>query len=50
MAGAFQSAGWSLELLGWPRRPAEWTSDVVQLARHGRRSPRFPVLVGSRDV
>jgi SAM-dependent methyltransferase len=50
MAGAFRSAGWRLEMHGWPRRAAEWTRDALEIARHGRRTARFPVLVGSRDV
>jgi SAM-dependent methyltransferase len=50
MAGAFQSAGWSLDVRGWPPWAAEWTSDLLAIGRHGRRSARFPVLIGSRDV
>jgi len=50
LAGAFRSAGWSLEVHGWPGRAAEWTRDVIEVAKHGRRTARFPVLVGSRDV
>jgi hypothetical protein len=50
MAGAFESAGWSLEVQGWPPRAAEWTRDAIEIAKHGRRTARFPVLIGSRDV
>jgi SAM-dependent methyltransferase len=50
LAGAFASAGWSLTVQGWPRPAAEWAGDVIEMARHGRRSARFPVLMGSRDA
>ena len=50
MAGAFESAGWNLEVLGWPGRAAEWARDGLEIAKHARRTARFPVLVGTRDV
>ena len=50
LAGAFAGAGWSLEVHGWPRPAVEWTRDLLEIAKHGRRTARFPVLVGSRDV
>jgi SAM-dependent methyltransferase len=50
MAGAFRSAGWSLEVRGWPRGAAEWAGDLLEMGGHGRRGARFPVLIGSRDV
>jgi SAM-dependent methyltransferase len=50
LAGAFASAGFSLAVLGWPGRAAEWTGDALAVLRHGRPTARFPVLVGSRDV
>jgi SAM-dependent methyltransferase len=50
LPGAFRSAGWSLEVQGWPGQMTEWTRDALEVAKHGRRTARFPVLVGSRDV
>ena len=50
LAGSFRSAGWSLEVRGWPRAAVEWASDALELARRGRRGARFPVVIGSRDV
>jgi ubiquinone/menaquinone biosynthesis C-methylase UbiE len=45
----FASAGWRLELHGWPSWPRERLRDVVELARHGRRTARFPILLARRD-
>jgi SAM-dependent methyltransferase len=50
IGGAFEAAGFTLVVQGWPRRPAEWLRDAWEIAKHGRRSARFPILVGSRDV
>lgn len=50
MAGAFRSAGWSLEMHGWPGPVQEWGRDALEIAKHGRRTARFPVLVGKRDA
>ncbi len=49
LLGAFEAAGLRLEVHGWPGRAAEWARDVVEIARHGRRAARFPVLIGHRD-
>jgi SAM-dependent methyltransferase len=46
----FRSAGWDLELYGWPRRAQEWLQDLLQLARLRRRRPRYPVLLARRDA
>ncbi len=45
----FGSAGWRLEIFGWPSRFAEWSGDVWSLARGGRRPPRLPVIVATRE-
>lgn len=45
----FASAGWRVEVHGWPRRPRELLRDVVEIARHGRRTARFPILLARRD-
>ncbi|MEQ1912975.1 MAG: hypothetical protein ABMA15_29435, partial [Vicinamibacterales bacterium] len=50
LAATFAAAGWSLEMHGWPRRAAEWARDVLEIAKHGRRTARFPVLIGSRNA
>lgn len=49
LAETFGSAGWKLELHGWPGRLREWARDVVEIARRGRRPARFPILVARRD-
>lgn len=49
LLGAFASAGWALELHGWPGPVREVLRDVVEIARHGRRTARFPILLGRRD-
>jgi SAM-dependent methyltransferase len=50
MSGAFASAGLRLEVHGWPGPVREWGRDVLEIAKHGRRTARFPVLVGRRDA
>ena len=50
LAGEFAAAGWSLEVQGWPRRAVELARDVLEIAKHGRRTARFPVLVGTRPI
>jgi len=45
----FARAGWTAEVHGWPDRLREWAGDAWQALRHGRRGPRFPVLVARRD-
>lgn len=47
LAGVFSAAGWSLEVHGWPRPAVELTRDLLEIAKHGRRTARFPVLVGT---
>jgi SAM-dependent methyltransferase len=45
----FSSAGWRLQVHGWPSRGREVAGDVATLVR-GRRPPaRFPMLVARRD-
>ena len=48
LAGVFAGAGWRLEVHGWPAPAREWARDLVEIARHGRRTARFPILVASR--
>jgi SAM-dependent methyltransferase len=45
----FRSAGWSLEVQGWPGRVREWCGDGLALLRGRRRAPRFPILLARRD-
>ena len=35
-----------VEVHGWPARAREWARDVVEQARWGRRTARFPVILG----
>jgi SAM-dependent methyltransferase len=49
LRGAFGSAGWALEVHGWPGRVREGLRDVVEVLRHGRRTARFPILLARRD-
>jgi SAM-dependent methyltransferase len=49
LRGAFASSGWNLEMHGWPGPVREGLRDVVEIARHGRRTARFPILLGRRD-
>jgi SAM-dependent methyltransferase len=49
LAHTFASAGWRLELHGWPSWPREQLRDVLEIARHGRRTARFPILLARRD-
>jgi SAM-dependent methyltransferase len=49
LAGMFEGAGWRLDVHGWPGRLREVARDAVERARWGRRTGRFPVLVGRRD-
>jgi SAM-dependent methyltransferase len=50
LEGAFGAAGWSLEAHGWPPPMAEWPRDALEIAKHGRRTARFPILLGRRDA
>jgi SAM-dependent methyltransferase len=45
----FASAGWRLEVHGWPSRGREWLGDAAEVARVRRRPARFPILVARRD-
>lgn len=45
----FKSAGYRLEIHGWPRRSREWVRDAVERVRWGRRTARFPIILGRRD-
>jgi SAM-dependent methyltransferase len=45
----FATAGWRLEIQGWPGRLREWLRDRLELARHGRRTARFPALLARRE-
>jgi SAM-dependent methyltransferase len=45
----FRSAGWKLELHGWPDPLRETLRDLMEIGRHGRRTARFPIIVGRRD-
>jgi SAM-dependent methyltransferase len=45
----FRGAGWRAEVHGWPSLPAELGRDLVALARHRRRTARFPILLARRD-
>jgi SAM-dependent methyltransferase len=49
LRGAFGSAGWTLEVHGWPGRTREALRDGVEILRHGRRTARFPILLARRD-
>jgi len=49
LRGAFGPAGWTLEVHGWPGRVREALRDVLEAARHGRRTARFPILLARRD-
>jgi hypothetical protein len=45
----FSSAGWRLQVHGWPSRGHEWWGDLAALGRGRRRPARFPILVARRD-
>jgi SAM-dependent methyltransferase len=49
LRGVFSSAGWLLEIHGWPGRIREMARDAVEILRHGRRTARFPILLARRD-
>jgi SAM-dependent methyltransferase len=49
LAALFEGAGWRLEIHGWPGRLRETARDLVEIARRGRRTARFPILIGRRD-
>lgn len=45
----FRSAGWALELRGWPGPPRERARDLLERLHWGRRTARFPILLARRD-
>jgi SAM-dependent methyltransferase len=45
----FSSAGWRLDVHGWPARWREWLGDAAGLARGHRAAARFPILIARRD-
>lgn len=45
----FRSAGWGLEIHGWPHPLREHLRDIIERGRWGRRTARFPILLGRRD-
>lgn len=45
----FRTAGWDLEIHGWPSLPWELAGDVLALLRTGRRRPRHPILLARRE-
>jgi SAM-dependent methyltransferase len=50
LPGAFGSAGWSLETHGWPPPLTEWLHAAGEIVRQGRRTARYPILLGRRDA
>jgi hypothetical protein len=38
-----------VEVQGWPSTVVEHLRDAVEVVKHGRRTARFPVLLGRRD-
>ena len=49
LPGMFRSAGWRLELRGWPHSVREHVRDLVEVLSRGRRTARFPILLARRD-
>jgi SAM-dependent methyltransferase len=49
LPGVFGASGFTLEVEGWPGPPVEWLRDVLEWLKHGRRTARFPILLGRRD-
>lgn len=45
----FRSAGWRLEVRGWPDPLRERAVDLLALLRRGRRPARLPILLARRD-
>lgn len=48
LPGLFERAGWKLEIQGWPGPLRERARDLIEVLRHGRRSARFPIVLGTR--
>jgi SAM-dependent methyltransferase len=47
--GLFRGAGWRAEVHGWPSLLREAGRDVLEIARHHRRTARFPIILARRD-
>lgn len=41
-------AGFEVELHGWPGRVREVARDIIEIAKAGRRTARFPMIVGKK--
>ena len=48
LPGVFERSGWGLEIHGWPGPLREQARDLLEIFRHGRRTARLPVLLGTR--
>jgi hypothetical protein len=48
LSAVFERSGWGLEVHGWPGPLREQTRDLLEIFRQGRRTARFPVLLGTR--
>lgn len=46
LAEAMRAAELEVEVHNWPGRAREWCRDLVERARWGRRTARFPLLLG----
>jgi SAM-dependent methyltransferase len=49
LADDFRNAGWKLEVHDWPGVVRERLRDAGEIARHGRRVERYPILLARRD-
>ncbi len=49
LAAQFRTAGWSVQVLGWPGAARAIAEDLLKLLRGSRPSPRYPVLLARRD-
>jgi SAM-dependent methyltransferase len=43
-------SGFEVRVIGWPSRLREMGRDVIETFRHGRRTARFPMIVGKRRL
>lgn len=41
-------AGFKTTIVGWPGRLRESARDLIEMARHGRRTARFPLIIAQR--
>jgi len=46
LVASLRAADLEVDVHGWPGRAREWCRDLVEQARWGRRTARFPVLLG----